>query len=83
MMLSVLVRKIWGISLELRDCQILKPMDGAEVVRVGQKVRVPKTRRYLPQDDLRGHRPCYELCTCDRWKESVVPTCGVDVSYIL
>jgi len=82
MMLSVRVRKIWGKSSELSDCQILKPMDAAEAARFGQKVRVLYTRMYLRQDDLRGHRPYNELYTYDRWKESVVITCGVDVCYI-
>jgi hypothetical protein len=65
-MLNFRVCKMRGISLELSDCQILKLMDEAgpakdEAARVGQKVRVTKTRRYLCLDDLRGHCPCYEL----------------------
>ena len=56
-MLSVRVRKIWGITLELSDGQILKSMDAAGALRIGQKVRVRQTRRYLPQHDLRGRSP--------------------------
>ena len=82
MILRFRVRKNWGKSSELSDCQILKPIDAAEAARVGQKVRVLFTRKHLHQDDLRGHRPCYELYTYDRRKESVVATCGVYVCYM-
>jgi hypothetical protein len=65
-MINVQVCKIWEILLEFSESQILKLMDEAgpakhEAVRIGRKVRVTKTRRYLCLDDLRGDCPCYGL----------------------